>query len=527
MLTIMIIFTLTACKNATENKQEVVPDNKKSYSEEELYRPNFHFTPAKNWMNDPNGMFYHNGYYHLFFQYYPDANVWGPMHWGHAVSKDMIIWSEQPIALYPDEKGYIFSGSAVVDSNNTSGFRKGNSSPVIAMFTYHDPKGEKEETIDFQSQAIAYSLDEGQTWTKYDGNPVIKNPGIRDFRDPKIIWDTDRKQWVVVLAAGDKAMFYHSGDLKTWKYSSDFGTTISTRGGVWECPDFFPMQVEGSQETKWVLLLSINPGAPNGGSGTQYFIGDFDGKTFRLDPSFKNDLNKEQALWIDYGRDNYAGVTWANIPGTDGRKLFIGWMSNWDYAQEVPTITWRSAMTIARELQLVKTGNQYRLVSQPVRELKNHITTSVKKDDITIKEETVLIKNSEVDLSRAIIQFKIDDLKRDTYTFSLYNTEGDTIRFGLNNEEKFFFIDRTASGNIAFSEKFASGISKAPPTGDFNMLNVEIIIDKTSAELFYNNGKIVMTERFFPTAPITTFSITPEKFETEIKNITLHQLTLN
>jgi levanase/fructan beta-fructosidase len=515
---IMGLLVLFGCK-------ETAVVNKKSYSEEELYRPNFHYTPKKGWMNDPNGMFYNNGYYHLYYQYYPDANVWGPMHWGHAISTDLITWTEKPIALYPDEKGYIFSGSAVVDSKNTSGFGSLINPPIVAMFTYHDPIKEKAGKIDCQSQGIAYSVNEGLTWTKYDQNPVIKNPNLKDFRDPKMTWDAIHNQWVMVLAAGDHAMFYGSKNLKDWELLSDFGKDIGAHGGVWECPDFFPLQVEGTDQYKWVLLLNINPGGPNGGSATQYFVGDFDGKTFKLDESFSQDLKKQKALWIDFGRDNYAGVTWSNIPDTDGRKLFVGWMSNWDYANKVPTQKWRGATTLPRELNLVKEENHFRVSSQPVRELKNYISKTIKKDTIKInKGKTVLINKTMVDLSKLDIRFALKDLKEDVYTFSLSNNSNNSIHFGVNKKEKYFFIDRRNSGNLSFSDVFAKQISKAPFTGDFDKMDVRVIVDKTSIEVFYDNGKTVMTEIFFPEKPMETFSVTKENFNFTIENLIINQL---
>ena len=352
-----LMLSIASCK--TEKKTEDVAEVKAQADED--FRPNFHFTPEENWMNDPNGMFYLNGTYHLYFQYYPEGNVWGPMHWGHATSKDMITWEEQPIALFPDEKGYIFSGSAVVDENNTSGFGKDGKTPVIAIFTYHDPVGEKEGREDYQSQAIAYSLDEGKTWTKYKGNPVIPNPGIKDFRDPKVIWDDINKQWLMALATKEKTLLYTSQDLKEWEKLSEFGEKTGAHNGVWECPDLFPMQVEGSNEQKWVLIQSLNPGGYNGGSGTQYFVGDFDGKNFEPVAGMEA-LEEKHPFWIDFGRDNYAGVTWSNIPDEDGRHLFLGWMSNWLYAEKVPTETWRSSMTVARELKLIKEDDKYLII---------------------------------------------------------------------------------------------------------------------------------------------------------------------
>lgn len=500
---------------------------KKDYTEAELYRPNFHFTPKKGWMNDPNGMFYYNGYYHLFYQYYPDSNVWGPMHWGHAISTDLISWTEKPIALYPDEKGYIFSGSAVVDVKNTSGFGSLKNPPMVAMFTYHDMKKEKAGETNYQSQGIAYSLDEGLTWTKYEANPIIKNPNIKDFRDPKMTWDAIHQKWIMVLAAGDKTMFYGSKNLKDWELLSDFGKEIGAHGGVWECPDFFPMQVDGTDDYKWVMLLSINPGGPNGGSATQYFVGDFDGKTFTIDESFAKDVKQQKGLWIDYGRDNYAGVTWANISEVDGRKLFIGWMSNWDYGQKVPTETWRSSMTIPRELALVKEGGHFIVSSRPVKELQNYIGKTIKKESLKINRETVIIDKGLVDLSKLDMRFTIKDLKKDVYTFSFSNDSKNTIQFGINKEDNYFFIDRSKSGNLAFSDAFANKISKAPFIGDFDKMDVRVIVDKTSIEIFYNNGKTVMTELFFPDKPMQYFSVSNANSEYTIENLIINQLNFN
>jgi len=495
-------------------------------SEESLYRPNFHFTPKANWMNDPNGMFYLNGKYHLYFQYYPESNVWGPMHWGHATSKDLVTWEEQPIALYPDSLGYIFSGSAVVDVNNTSRFGSDNNPPVVAMYTIHNMEVEKTGRIDFQSQAIAYSLDEGQTFTKFEGNPVIKNPQIKDFRDPKVIWDTIHKKWIMVLAAGNKLMFYSSANLKDWTLESDFGEHIGIQDGVWECPDFFPLKVEGTDNMKWVLLQSINPGHINGGSGTEYYIGDFDGQNFVLDSIFAEQLARNKAIWLDYGRDNYAGVTWSNIPESDGRKLFIGWMSNWDYAQVVPTTTWRSAMTIARELKLKRTDDGYILFSEPIKELDEYKNTLLEQKNLTIKKEFTLIDKT-IDVNKSIVEIELSDLKKDTYAFMLGNSEGDVLEFGINNAEHYYFIDRTHSGNIQFSEKFANKISRAKFANQLKNVSIQILIDKTSVELFYNHGETVMTEIFFPNQPMETLKlVTLNNSEMTIEKLEVSEIKL-
>lgn len=327
---------------------KIEPSNKSiekniGYSKfKEPFRSQYHFTPERGWMNDPNGLVYNNGVYHLFYQYYPHATVWGPMHWGHATSTDLIRWEHKPVALYPDENGLIFSGSAVVDKYNTSGFGSNGQVPMVAVYTYHFMQGEKIGRDDFQTQGIAFSLDNGETWTKYAGNPVIGNKGTRDLRDPKVFWHEATKSWIMALVAGNHVKFYRSQNLKDWGNISDFGIDQGAHGGVWECPDLFPLKVEGSDKEKWVLIISIGNGGPNGGSGTQYFVGDFDGTTFTSD--------QKEYKWLDWGTDNYAGVTYNQVP--NGDRIFIGWMSNWQYALTTPTSNWRSAMTLPRKLTL-------------------------------------------------------------------------------------------------------------------------------------------------------------------------------
>ncbi|MFC5683854.1 glycoside hydrolase family 32 protein [Flavobacterium sp. MAHUQ-51] len=520
-----LILTLGSCKNSSGIAQKLID---KTITEEEImYRPNFHFTPQKGWMNDPNGMFFLDGTYHLYYQYYPDGNIWGPMHWGHATSKDMIQWKEQAIAIYPDNNKYIFSGSAVVDTNNTSGFKNGKSTPIVAIYTLHDMDKEKEGKIDTEQQDIAFSNDNGFTWQKFDeGNPVIKNPEIRDFRDPKVTWDEVHKQWIMVLAAQNKVQFYKSSNLINWEFISDFGNNIGAHGGTWECPDFFEMKVEGSNETKWVLIQSLNPGGANGGSGTQYFIGDFDGTHFVLDSNFSKKVKNGQAVWIDYGKDNYAGVTWNNIPSTDGRKLFIGWMSNWNYSQQVPTFGWRGSTTIAREIRLINKSNNYYLVSNPVKELNNYISKTIKKKSLIDKEKVVIVKPKEIDLTQAIIEFNLKNIKEDNYQFTLSNEIGEHLTFGINTVDNYLFIDRSISGKIDFSEKFASSISKATIDRNQKEATFKIILDKTSIELFYNNGEKVMTEIFFPNKPFITLSAS-SKEGIVLSTILINQLKTN
>ena len=268
ILCLFLYLCCICCQNQQSGKSQQVMQEP-SYHEQ--HRPQMHFSPPGQWMNDPNGMVYFEGEYHLFYQHYPDSNVWGPMHWGHAVSTNLVNWENLPIALYPDELGYIFSGSAVIDWNNTSGFGKDNHPPMIAIFTHHNMDQEKAGGDRYQVQSIAYSLDKGRTWTKFADNPVISNPGIKDFRDPKVIWHEESARWIMVFAVKDRVHFYTSTNLKEWSFASEFGASDGNHGGVWECPDLFPLKTSEG-ETKWILLQSINPGGPNGGSATQYFV---------------------------------------------------------------------------------------------------------------------------------------------------------------------------------------------------------------------------------------------------------------
>ena len=527
VINVLFVLFFFGCKEDTKAEKTKALSNLSLDLEEELYRPNYHFTPKANWMNDPNGMFYLNGAYHLYFQYYPDGNVWGPMHWGHAKSKDLITWVEQPIAIYPDSLGLIFSGSAVVDKNNSTGFGTNGKTPIVAMYTYHNMNGEKANRIDYQTQAIAYSFDEGQTFEKFARNPVIKNPGIKDFRDPKVIWDSARKQWVMVLAAGQKIMFYSSENLIDWNLLSDFGEGVGARGGVWECPDLFPLTIEGTEEQKWVLIVSINPGGPNGGSATQYFIGDFDGKTFSLEGVFSKQLQEDNAIWLDYGKDNYAGVTWSNIPDADGRKLFIGWMSNWDYARDVPTETWRSTMTIARELKLKKLDSVLKLVSTPVSELDKYVSKRIIIDTLKVNHNNVIVSNKDINLSKFRLKLRLNMSREKKYTFLFKNKQGDSLSFGIDNIEKHYFIDRTKSGSINFSDKFAPKISKAMKENIPDNITLELLMDKTSIEVFYNEGETVMTELFFPNKPFETLFIHTSDDKLLVKDLKIEEFQFN
>jgi fructan beta-fructosidase len=456
----------------------------------EPHRPKIHFTPKANWMNDPNGMVFYNSQYHLFYQYYPDSTVWGPMHWGHATSTDLVHWQHQPIALYPDSLGYIFSGSAVVDENNTSGFGKDGKPPLVAIFTSHNPAGEKAGITNFENQSIAYSVDEGKTWIKYANNPVVKNPGIKDFRDPKVSWYEAGKKWIMTLATQDRVTFYSSRDLKNWNRESDFGKEFGAHGGVWECPDLFSLDYDGKQV--WVLFVSINPGGPNGGSATQYFTGQFDGNKFT---PYQTDTR-----WVDYGPDDYAGVTWSN---TGNRKIFIGWMSNWNYANVVPTNKWRSATTIPRDLTIEKIGDKYMLRSMPVPELKSVATMPLLLENITANNYDLTAKTGSLN-GPAILHLKGDKLDNFSIVFS--NAAGEKVTAGYDKAANNYFIDRSSSGKVSFEKGFA-GKHTAPTIAASSNLDLTLVIDNASIELFGDNGLSVMTSIFFPNSDFSNITL--------------------
>lgn len=476
----------------------------KSYYQEK-YRPQIHFSPEAHWMNDPNGMVKFGNTYHLFYQYYPDAMVWGPMHWGHATSTDMLHWKHEPVALYPDSLGYIFSGSAVVDSANTSGFGKNGKTPMVAIFTHHLAKGEKEGRSDYQNQSLAFSLDSGKTWTKYAQNPVLKSPGIKDFRDPKVHWYAPQKKWVMTLATTDHITFYSSKNLKDWQKESEFGQKLGEHGGVWECPDLFPLEINRKQ--KWVLLVSINPGGPVGGSATQYFVGDFDGKTFT--PA------KNSSKWLDTGSDNYAGITWGN---TGSRHIFLGWMSNWLYADKVPTNPWRSAMTVPRELGLKELNGDYFVTANPVAELTSIESESAVKKNISAKEMERLF--AEIKDKSAPFKLNISAPADADFTITLSNDENQRCEIGYDARKKEFFTDRRFSGVTSFNKDFAR-VFNVKRTSAEKMVKMSIVADWSSVELFGDEGLNVMTNLVFPSKPYDKISVKSSGTVEEVKFVKL------
>lgn len=447
-------------------------------------------------MNDPNGMVYHDGEYHLFYQYHPESTVWGPMHWGHAVSKDLMHWEHLPIALAPDELGYIFSGSAVVDKKNTSGLGSEETPAMVCIFTHHDAVAKESANGDHEVQSIAYSVDKGRSWVKYAGNPVLPNVDkIYDFRDPKVIWDESRSQWVMVLAAKDRIHFYTSANLLEWSYRSEWGHAYGDRVGVWECPDLFPLQVQGSEEQKWILILSLNPGGPNGGSGTQYFVGDFDGERFIIDEQFASDIAEGKGVWLDFGPDNYAGVTWSGIPKEDGRCIYIGWMSNWLYGQAVPSEAWRSAMTLPRTLSLIYSEGRYRLSTEFVSEL-NEISGARLASNTFEKIQEPKVLFSDIASSGYRFYFETEKKKDLTFGLKFSNEAGELFVVGYDGASNNYFMDRSKSGAVSFNESFTEMIF-APISYESEKISLDIVLDMASLELLADEGSLAMSSIFF------------------------------
>jgi sucrose-6-phosphate hydrolase SacC (GH32 family) len=396
-------------------------------------RPEFHFTPATNWMNDPNGLVYYDGQYHLFYQYNPEGDQWGHMSWGHAISEDLLHWNELPVAIRDDERAMIFSGSAVVDHHNSSGFGTLENPPMVAIYTEHQEE--------HQAQGLAYSLDKGLTWQKYEANPVL-DLNKKDFRDPKVTWDKARGHWLMAVALPQeyKIQFYKSSDLKSWEHLSDFGPAGAT-GGIWECPDLFELELDGS--TTWVLIVSLNPGGPVGGSATQYFIGDFDGV------SFTQTEYLGETKWIDFGADYYAAVSFNDVP--DNRRIMIGWMSNWDYAKFIPANPYRGEMSLPREISLRRINGAIELIQQPVREAAHVVR------DIELSSDPIVLAGG--------------------------------IEIGVDLTDSSVYVDRSKS-------TINSAVHRVRVELVDGRVQAQLVVDKGSLELFIDGGRQVITDLF-------------------------------
>jgi len=447
-----------------------------------ILRPRYHFTPRQNFMNDPNGLVFYDGEYHLFYQYNPFGDEWGHMSWGHALSRDLIRWEHLPVALYEEDDVMIFSGSAVVDWHNTSGFGVNGEPPLIAIYTGH--------TSEEQTQNLAYSIDHGRTWTKYVGNPVIAI-GAREFRDPKVFWHEPTRQWIMVTVLADQheVRFDGSPDFKHWTHLSDFGPAGGV-DGMWECPDLFPLTIEDQPELmKWVLKVDVLKG-----TGAQYFIGDFDGTRFL------NDAMNDHSLRVDYGNDFYAAQSWSDMP--DGRRIWIGWLNNWHYANVIPTSPWRGLFSIPRDLHLRRYSEGLRLVQQPVAELKQLRQSLYHVTDTEIAPVNTQLADLKMDISQEIkAEFALDTAREFGIKICTGDTEETVIGYDTQTQE--LFVDRRYSGNSAFSDRFA-GVHRSPLPPEGGKIRMHIFVDTCSVEVFGNDGHTVISDLIFPHSQSTS-----------------------
>lgn len=474
-------------------------------SNRETYRPVYHHTPVYGWMNDPNGMFYKDGVYHLYFQYNPYGSMWGNMTWGHSTSTDLTHWTYEGTAIVPDAWGAIFSGSCVVDKDNTAGFGKG---AVVAFYT----SAKSTPWGDIQSQSMAYSLDNGKTFIKYEHNPILTSTE-RDFRDPKVFWYAPGKHWVMMLAVGQEMQIYSSGNLKEWKKESSFGAMQGAHGGVWECPDLVEVAVEGSKEKKWVLICNLNPGGPFGGSAAQYFVGSFDGKKFVNE-------SPTQTKWLDWGKDNYATVTWSNAPA--GRCIALGWMSNWQYANNVPTTQYRSANTLARDLTLYRAGGELYLKSKPSPEIKKARAEEKKISTFEVKGNYEVASLLADNKGAYEIEMTIENKGTSKIDFSLMNEKGEKVAMYYDVVRKQFVMDRSASGIVGFSRDFPA--VTVTPVRNTDQIHLRLFIDRSSVEAFGEEGEYVMTNLVFPAEPYNRMVFSSDKGSYIVKSMNVYRL---
>lgn len=446
-------------------------------------QPSYHFGPARNWMNDPNGLVYLDGEYHLFFQYNPYGDRWGHMNWGHAVSRDLMTWRELPVAIPETADVMAFSGSAVVDWNNTSGFGQGGKPPLVAIYTGHNPKAK------LQSQYAAYSNDRGRTWTVHG---EVLSVGSAEFRDPKVFWHEPTKRWVMisVLALENRAMIFTSPDLKRWTYASSFGPA-GGRGKNWECPDLFELPVEGGApgEKRWVLTINLGDNAVAGGSGGQYFVGDFDGSRFVPVAGWG-----PEPQWLDYGADFYAAVSYNDLPKDDHRRILVGWANNWNYAEQIPTYPSRGLMTVPRVATLSRTRDGYRLAQNPVRELELRRERPSEQRDIVVGDKPVALP---VSGGSSEMEINLDAKTAHQVILTLADGAGHETLIGVNPGVNEVFLDRTRSGEHFFDGFEARHVT--PVDLSSGKVTLRILFDQSIIELFINDGTRTITDRIFPT----------------------------
>ena len=509
----------------------------------DFYRPSYHHTPSYGWMNDPNGMFYKDGVYHLCYQYNPYGSKWGNMHWGHAISRDLIHWKEVEPTIARDPMGHIFSGSAVIDKEGTAKYGK---DAIVALYTSASDKNG-------QIQCMAYSTDGGYTFHKYPGNPVLTPfDGLKDFRDPKVFWYAPLKKWYMIVSADKEMRFYSSPNLRDWTYVSAFGQGYGAQPNQFECPDFFQLPVDGNpNKKKWVMIVNINPGCLFGGSATEYFIGDFDGKNFVCDSK------PSVAKFLDYGKDHYATVTFS---GVQDRVLGIAWMSNWQYANVTPIRQYRGANTLPREFKLFtgKDGQIY-MSSNVVPEVAGLRKSFKRLPDLVITQgkESKNLSSSKENAFEMEMEVTPGDAARTG--FILYNEKGEKVNIYFDMKAGRLVMDRTESGRTKFGEKaeahkiekefdlhehreikepfrklnsvnykndFALGTWAPLSLCDSKTYHLDVFVDKCSIEIFVNGGRIAMTNLVFPTQPYTSVKFYSDGNKAAYRNIKVSELRL-
>ncbi|MDN0054117.1 GH32 C-terminal domain-containing protein [Bacteroides caecigallinarum] len=500
-------------------------------SNTDYYRPEYHHTPLYGWMNDANGLVYKDGEYHLYFQYNPYGSKWGNMHWGHSVSKDLVHWQHLDPAIARDTLGHIFSGSTVIDKNNSAGYGK---DAMIAFYTSaSDEHG--------QIQCMAYSNDNGRTYTKYEKNPILTPfDGLKDFRDPKVFWYEPAQKWYMIVSADKNMRFYSSTDLKQWEYLSQFGEGYGVQPNQFECPDFIQLPVDGNKDNmKWVMIVNINPGCPFGGSATEYFIGDFDGK------EFKCDTDKSVTKWLDFGKDHYATVCFSN---TGDRIIAVPWMSNWQYANVTPIRQYRGANALPRELSLYTKNGEIYMAANVVKETEALRKSTRNIESLSVEGETVIDSITDGLNSGVELEMDIVPGKAQTVGFDIMNAKGEKTKIYLDLKSGRAVMDRTESGLIAFGEKaephfkenhdrrktesinyindFALGTWAPLSLCEGKSYHLNVFVDKCSVELFVDGGRIAMTNLVFPTEVYNSLRFYTEGGKAEVKNLSIHKLGL-
>lgn len=516
---LLILTTASTCSKQATDAGKKGKTKKATYTE--AHRPQFHFSPPTNWASEPSGLVHYDGEYHLFYEHNPTGMTEGNLHWRHAVSTDLVHWEDLGIAIEPDTLGQILPGSVVMDVNNTSKLGTAENPPMVAMYTYEDVEAKKGGANNFQTQGIAYSLDKGRTWEKYQYNPVLVNPGIRNFRNPKMFWHAKTFKWVMVISESDHVKIFASPNLTYWVPMTDYGK-YEKKTGFWQSPDLIEVPVEGIKDsTEWVALRSVSDGAPNGGSGIQYTLGLFQGKFYYCD--------QMEILWMDHGRDNYCGTTFSgmasqDLPKDDGRNLYMGWMNNQHYAKNAPTEPWKGAMTLPRELSLRDMGGTLRLVSQPAKELK-----ALRLQARILEEQTINTNGTPLEIKNPnqgeyILEMDLSNCTATGFGLAFSNAKNDLLKVGYDFSSNRFFVNRKEAGPNNFEPTFASKIHWAPRFSNDRKLKLHVFVDASSVELFADDGATVMTETFYTNEPLNNVKLFANGGTVQLKKGEVYEL---